>query len=291
MTESRNIAEILADWAATEPSIEAVILIGSRIQKLDDGVWSADKHSDWDFHIVTSNPRQFRHSDWARQLDSLKIRAYAVRSARISGVPKVNIVFPEVEADLVILPAHSLRILKWFLLLRFHLVDSAVRRRLQELAVVIRPGWKFLKGSNQWEPFYRRAIAAVPDPRLTNDDVCQLAEGFVCDYVRICRKIARGEFLAAQRLLHLDLIEVNFRLVHEVRLRAGKRSFPEARRIERVADHEEIAQLSIEDKLDGESLAAAADKIAASCRFLVKTLVGGQWNWPLEIIAGNNKSK
>jgi hypothetical protein len=35
------------------------------------------------------------------------------------------------------------------------------------LAVVIRPGWRFLKGGREWDAFYRRVVAEVDDPRFS----------------------------------------------------------------------------------------------------------------------------
>lgn len=283
MIERANVAAILEAWASTEPSVEALVLIGSRVRGENDGVWRADAHSDWDFHIITSKPQRFVRGEWTRELAPLQVRAYSARAARIGGIPKVNIVFDVEETDLVILPARSLRILKWLFLMGLYSGRPAIYRKLQELAVVIRPGWKFLKGARKWEPFYRRTVAAVLDPRLTNEEIRQLADGFVCDYVSINRKIARGEFLSAQRLLHRDLIEINFRLFHELRLRMGKRSFPEVRRIEFIAEPEAVAELSFEDRLDQKNLHAASEKAAAGCRSLVKKLVGDLWEWPPEI--------
>jgi hypothetical protein len=95
------------------------------------------------------------------------------------------------------------------------------------------------------------------------------------------RKIARGELLTAQRMLHRELAETNFRLLHELKLRRGERSFPEARRIERVAAEAELAAVSVCATLGAEALEAAVDKSAATLCTLMKALVGEGWRWPL----------
>lgn len=275
-----NFADVMAAWAAKEPSIQALVLIGSRVRDRSDEVWRADAHSDWDFHVITSRPQIFMNPAWTRELEGMELKAYVARSARIGGVPKINAVFREAEADFVVLPSRTFRTFKLLTSLGMHRGHARLQRKLQELAVVIRPGWRFLKGKKQWEPFYQRSVSDVSDPRLTDDAVRSLADGFVCDYVCITRKIARGELLAAQRLMHRDLAEVNFRLLHELRLRRGERSFPEVRRIERIATAQETSAVTISANIDATSLQVAVAKSAETCRGMMKALVGETWRWP-----------
>ena len=118
---------------------------------------------------------------------------------------------------------------------------------MQDIAEVIRPGWRFLKGERRWGPLYRQAVAEVTDPHLSDEAVRQLAEGFVCDYVWTQRKMARGEFLTAQRMLHRELAEVNFQLLHELKTRQGERTFTKARRIERITrSPDELASVTVD---------------------------------------------
>jgi hypothetical protein len=222
----------------------------------------------------------FFDSAWTRGLKGLDLAAYVARTSRIGGVPKVNAVFSHSEADFVIIPARKFSLLKFAARFGLHRRSTSVRRSLQELALIVRPGWRFLKGARDWEPLYRRAVADLPDPRLGDEELRQLADGFACDYVGIVRKIERGELAAAQRLLHRDLAEANFRLTHELRLRRDQRSFPEARRIERVASPSELAAVTVDSRLDATSLTAAVQKAAETCRNLMSDLVGARWHWP-----------
>lgn len=270
----------MANWAKAEPSVHALVLIGSRERAARDKIWRADEHSDWDFHVITSRPGMFFDSAWTRQLPGMSLRVYAPRVARIGGVPKVNVIFDGAEADFVVLPLRPFDVLR-------KRSDSAVARRvpsnyqrLQELAVVVRPGWRFLKGARKWEPLYRRAVRHVADPRISDAAACRLADAFACDYVSLQRKIARGELIAAQRLLHRDLVEINFRLLHEIKLRRGERSFPEVRRVERIATKEELEALTIEAAVNVPSLEAALQKSRATCCRFMRDLVGPSWKWP-----------
>jgi hypothetical protein len=275
-----NFGTAMAAWAARESAVSGLVLIGSRERSSRDRIWRADAESDWDFQIITSRPRLFADREWMRNLAGAEVRAYAARAARIGGVPKINVVLAGAEVDFVIIPAGVLQRAKAAVARGQHRGEGRWRRVLQDLAIVIRPGWRFLKGERAWGALYRRVVAEVPDPRIGDGAACRLAEGFVCDYVWIKRKIARGEFLAAQRMLHRELAEMNFRLNHELRLRRSQRSFPEARRIERVASLAELAKISIDARPGSRDLRAALENCARTFRELMSALVGEAWRWP-----------
>src|SRR6185312_16010985 len=207
-------------------------------------------------------------------------RVYVARMTRIGSVPKVNAVFAGTEVDIVVIPTPIIRRHRFLTRIGWHRRKGPVRQFLQDLAVVVRPGFRFLKDTGNWDAFYRFAVNAVTDARVSNDAAKVIADGFVCDYVWTVRKIARGEYFAAQRMLHRELMEANFRLLHELKLRRGERTFPEARRIERVAQPEELARLSTATSLEAATLSGALEKSAQACRELMRGLVGEGWAWP-----------
>ena len=161
-----------------------------------------------------------------------------------------------------------------------HRTSAEFVRTVQDLAVVIRPGWRFLKGADEWEPFYRKVVNEVVDPRLGDAQIMNLAEGFVCDFIWTRRKIVRGELIAAQRMLHRSLAETNLQLLHELKLRRGERSFPEGRRAELVLSRDELKLLSVEARLERASLTKSLQEAANACRSLVAALIGDAWRWP-----------
>ena len=268
-------------WAERTPAVEGLVLIGSRERATSDDVWSADAQSDWDFQIITSRPAMFADGAWTRELPGFDLKVYAPRVARIGGVPKINALFVGAEADFVVLPARLLRLTKLAVALGLHRGEGKTRRALQDLAVVIRPGWRFLKGGVTWDPLFRRIVNEVADARLDDRAVCGLADVFVCESVWMRRKLERGELGAAQRMLHRELAETNFRLLHELRLRRGERSFPEARRIERVLDGPELDAVSVAATLDAVALRKALEKSEATLRMLMAALVEERWRWPV----------
>jgi len=280
MSKQPDFGEAMARWADQNQAISGLVLIGSRERPDTDKLWRADAHSDWDFQVITSKPKQFENALWTRDISGFELRAYAVRTAIIGGVPKVNAVFSKAEADFVIIPTTSARLLRLCIWLGLHKKEGRVRRHVQDLAEVIRPGWRFFKGEKRWGGLYRRAVDDVTDPRLCDEDLRHIADGFVCDYVWIVRKLARGELLAAQRILYRELFEADLRLLHELRLRRGQRSFTKARRLEGIADSDELDGVKVETDCEVASLRNAVEKSAATCRGLMQALVGDTWRWP-----------
>lgn len=274
-----NLAERVAAWAGQEPTVKGLVLIGSRIHSDETGLRRADPNSDWDFQVITSRPSMFLQQAWTISLGTA-VRTYAVRNTVIGRVPKIAAIFDDGEADFVIIDARTLRLGRWLLSLGLHRRSARLRRSLQDLALIVRPGWRFLKDSSNWDGFYRRLISEVEDPRLSDADSKALADGFVCDYVWTIRKIERGELLAAQRMLHRSLAEANIRLLHEIKLRKHQMTFPEGRRAEFVLNESELSSLSVNAIPERGALLSAVDKSASSCRDLMQTLLGNAWRWP-----------
>jgi hypothetical protein len=275
-----DLGRTLTAWARREPAVSGLTLIGSRVRPAADAVWRVDRHSDWDFQVITSRPERFLDRAWTRELPGLELIAYGVRRARIGGVPKVNLVFAGAEADLVILPESDLGTLQKEMAAGRHRRPGPVRSALQDLALIIRPGWRFLHGARAWGPMFRRVVADIPDPRLDDAAVRNLAECFWCDLLWIRRKLARGECVAAQRLLHLSLAETNLRLLHELRLRRGQLTFPEGRRLEKVAPPAAAGLATVSARPTAKNLGTAAERAARNCTALVRALVGREWTPP-----------
>lgn len=265
-------------WSAAESAIVAVVLFGSRAR---ESMASADGWSDLDVQVVTTRPDVFFSRQWTAVFSGRTVWAYVVRPAS-GGVKKVTVMFsPGQELDVVVVPAAKLRVARVAVALGLHRNVPAVARALNEMATVLRSGHRVIKGGRGWASFYARVIGEVRGTRLDDEEVRALAEEFFCDWWWVQQKVARGELVAAQRVLHRSLIEINFRLLHECRLRAGDVSFREARRVERIVTAGQLAGISIESRLDPVSLKAAAEKCAATCKGLVHGLIGDAWRWPL----------
>ncbi|MEO6244586.1 MAG: hypothetical protein ABIQ12_04045 [Opitutaceae bacterium] len=262
--------------------MKALVLIGSQARN-QGAIGSADAHSDWDFQIVTSRSALFGDRNWIAKTGLPEPLAYAVRLGRLARVGKATAVFRQGTMDLVLLPASQLRIARW--LLRLGLLSGIERALdpLRELSLVLGGGHRLLKGGKGWATFFQRIAAEIPPARLSDGNILAMAEAFVCDYVSTWDKISRGEFIAAQRWLHAQLAETNFRFFYELRLRHGLPTFHDARRIELLGDVKWGPAVMISAAPNAQSLGAAIEKSAATFRELVAALIDSRWQWPREL--------
>jgi hypothetical protein len=280
MASTGDFGEILSVWAAGESTVSGLALIGSRERAAADPVWSADAHSDWDFYVITSRPALFANRVWAAGLPGQELRHYVHHRTTDSRAPKVCAFFAGAEVDLVILSLPMMRLVRLLVAAGIHRRKGFSRRGLRAIAEVIRPGWKFLKGGAQWDPLFQRIVTEIPDPRMSDSDAILTANVLVGNYVWIRRKLARGEIVAAQRMIHREMAEANLRLLHELRLRRGERSFEKGRRIERVAPPGDMALVTVSARCDPGELETALERSAESCRLIMRGLVGNNWSWP-----------
>ncbi len=277
---TKDFSQTLTEWANCQTAIEGLVLIGSRQRPASAQLEVADAQSDWDFHVITRDLTRFLSSDWTKELPGYKLRAYSVRTAVIGGTPKVAAIFDGADVDLVLIPVSGIRIIRWAGRMRLHRKPSWTQRRMQNVAEVIRPGWRFLKDTGGWGAFYQKAVDEVSDPWFTDPQLLQIAEGVVCDGVWVRRKIARGELRTAQRTIYREIWEANLQLHHELRHRQGEKTFTKARRIERIAPPAELAALTVVAEPEPASLTAALEHCEATCRDLMGQLVGDGWKWP-----------
>jgi hypothetical protein len=272
-----RIGERVEEWARRQDHVELLVAIGSRV-RAPGAVGAADDRSDWDYQIASSRPEILDRSAWLSAL-GVEVHAYAVRIGRLGSSAKISVVTDRGELDLVILPAEALRVLTTAMSRPASSWPPQLLPALTDLATVLAGGFRVLKGEAAYGPLLARIARKVPVTRLDDAAVRLEAEGFVCDYVSTWRKVERGEWIAAQRWLHHQLAETNLRLLHELRLRRGGASFPDGRRLERLA--EPLAdELTIRATPDAESLRAALPRCADAHRRLVEALLGDTWRWP-----------
>jgi len=136
------------------------------------------------------------------------------------------------EADFVILSHWEVRVAAMALALpgTAPFWPGALSAGVASLRVVAAPGWKVIKGGGAWERRYSR-IAPVSLP-LTRDEFDRLCGEFWTQLVWAAKKAERGEFRAAQRALHLHLVENSLRMLQEEALLEGRAALPLGRRAE-----------------------------------------------------------
>lgn len=281
MNAPADFKAALEAWAGRERSVAALVLFGSRERDPADAVWRPDAVSDWDLQAISRDTLRFATPAWTRGLGAGEPRLYVKRRSIFATGFRVDAVFDGPQINLLVFPAAELRLFRCLMALGVHRCQGWVRHALAQFAHLVRPGWRFLKDAGGWERMYRRALAEIPDPRLSDEKVIGMADGFVSDHRWACQKLARGELLAAQRMLHQELAETNFWLLYECRLRSGERAFERARRLERTATAEELACVRVSAVCEPAALAAALEASAEGCRRLMRRLVGERWAWPM----------
>lgn len=137
-----------------------------------------------------------------------------------------------------------------------------VQVALNEFATCLHSGYYFIKGKREWGDFYAQVALEMSGVRLTDAEIKNLANAFLCDLLWVFQKIQRGEFSAAQYQLHRSLSETNFRFMRELRLRRGMPlpSFGLARRIEKILSPDELVWVQVDARLARNELHKAAWK-------------------------------
>jgi predicted nucleotidyltransferase len=253
------------------PAVRVVTLFGSHARAANDS------ESDIDLQIITARPEQFHDSSWLEPMPCALL-AYGLRPA--SGrVVKATAVFAPGEVDIVVLPLFRVQLARAVVRLGLHRRSMRLRRVLGDLAIVLRPGYRVLKGSTRWAQFFAKIVSEVPDPRFSDVDVVHLADCAFADYISLRRKISRGELIAAQRWLHVHLVETNLKLMHERQLRAGGMSFHDGRRVEQTWTSAQLEQVRVNARLDASELLAAANLAIGTTHLLVWQLTGSFPRW------------
>jgi predicted nucleotidyltransferase len=274
-----TLLDSLREWLKDQADVRVAAVFGSHARALSGEGQPADPWSDVDLQIVTTRPGRYRDRAWTAQLKGQELHAYAVRPV-FGGVQKVTALFSGGEADFVIIPYRRLWLGRLAFSLGLHRHVAGIQRGLGEFALVMSFGQKVLKGGPGWQRFYTRAVQEIPLAHLTDEEARSLGEGAYVDANSILGKLARGEYVAVQRWLHRSLIETNFRIMHELRVRRGLVSYPDGRRVEQLLSPAELAMVRFEVGLDETSLRAAIFASLAGTRKLLTELTGKVPTWP-----------
>jgi hypothetical protein len=258
-----------------QPDVRVVTLFGSVARG------EGDEQSDLDFQIVSRRPRVFRRSNWLKSIND-KVVAYAHRPASGGAEKATAILRSGGELDVVVIPWVRAELARRAVVFGLHRRLPKLGRRLADMALVIRPGYRVLVGGKPWEIFFARVVAEVKDPELSDEAVAQIAACAYADYVSIERKLARGELMAAQRWLHVHLAEANFKLTHECRVRKGLKSYHDARRAEKILSEEESRTVAISATLTNRELANAARNTMVSIREKFRQITGHSPDWTID---------
>jgi hypothetical protein len=280
---SRSLLAAVTAWIETKKAIEAAVLFGSHARARANPA-AADQWSDIDLHVVTSSPAALQQLDWARLLPGQRFCLQVVRPAT-GGVNKLTVVFREGELDLVLVPTQQLELARTALASGFKAESAGpLRSALNSMSTVMSGGYRFLKGEGAWGAFYAAVVAELPGFRISDDEARQMADAFLCEHLWVLQKLERGELIAAQRILHRSLVETNVVLLHEAKLRAGRPSYQQARRVEQLASPSELRRVRASARLSRAELRQAAGEALAGLKATMRKLVP-EWRIPAGIRA------
>lgn len=241
MTAPEFEARLVA-WARQQPDIEALVLAGSRA--LASG--GADSWSDWDFHLITTVPGRYQHTDWLAEIAPCWC-AHAELTPR--GVVKVSAVFNQgLEADFVPLPVWQMKLVyagmkhpdwaRW--------MPAKLRRGIHETRkFMLGSGYRLLIDASDWERRFSALAMDWVDAGLSAKDFVGHTEAFWQKAVWIFKKIVRPEPRSAMHWLHLLVVHHVYALLEEEARLAGREPRPEARKAEQWLDETRLRQTAI----------------------------------------------
>jgi hypothetical protein len=261
----------LSHWINQENAIRSAVLFGSHARPQTHTA-AADALSDIDLHLVVDSPKKILTLDWRSTLPGLTLDFKVARSAS-GGVAKLSLSFTNGEADLVLVPTYRMRTAHFLTTLRIQRKFGQIDSALNALATVISGGYRFLKGEDRWGHFYRTIVENQPGFRVSDSQAHRMAEDYIYDMLWVMKKLKRGELIAAQRILHRSLLETNVILLHELRIRQGKITFQQARRVELLLSPIEINAIRVSSPLETTSLRQAVRQSFDGLQLIMRGLV------------------
>ncbi|HRE84087.1 MAG TPA: nucleotidyltransferase domain-containing protein [Opitutaceae bacterium] len=259
-------------------NIKVAVLFGSYARLLKGTGDTPDQYSDIDVQLLVTKPQYFKDSSWLASLFATEVISASYRSV-FGGARKAVIMFDGGSIDAVILPYRLLYIAK--LLHRAHAYrwSKKFQTRMENFSDLMRFDHVVIKGNADWEKFYKEAGTLGKRLKLNTPEILKMS-AVVCEETHaILGRIERGELIAAQRLLHQEIVEVNIKLLHELRERSGLKTYHRGRRAECTLRPEELALISVNASCNRLELKTAAIAMLKANATLVRELTGTAPKW------------
>lgn len=245
---------LIVAWARSQPDIQALIQIGSRVQVGGH----VDEWSDWDFHVISSRPQKYYSTDWVAEIAPV----WCVNVERsIRGRIKVTAIFDKgLEVDFVPLVAWQMKLVYWGMRHpgRAAWMPKLLVRGIQETrTILLNSGYRVWIGGERWERRLTALSVAWPSRRMCLEEFNRHTAAFWQKAVWVTKKIARPEPRSAMHWLHRLVLEHVYCMLEEEAWLAGRSGRPEALKAEKWLDSKRLQQTSIETSVDPKKIAAA----------------------------------
>ncbi len=261
------------EWLNSNAEVAAAVVFGSASRSSNS---NAVKAHDIDLHLVISSERAITATDWESTFPHDGF-CLAVHRPASGGVSKITVLFLSGQLDLVLVPKLPLMEVSRRFYNNENASDPSLTAALNEMATCLHSGYFFIKGEEVWAPFYKD-VALLPGVRLSNDDLCTLADCFLADALWVAQKATSGEIIAAQNALHCKLSSCCLRLYREFKLRRGERllSFGLGRHVESMESPEILPSLTINANAEDFAIKRECQKTLNTVSVLM-TSMGIKW--------------
>lgn len=276
-----RLLALCKEWSASERHVASLVLFGShaRNRSSNDG---PDQWSDIDLHMIASRQSSLITAGLIGALPLGQPLMQLSRSTQ-GGAVKYTVIYREISIDLVVVSLFQARMARAILHSGLYRKFPRAKVGLLKLSTILKGGFLFLKGERSWKSFYV-TVSKLPGVRLADDDAMALANSSIAEILGIRNKVKRGELIAAQRSVHQIVFETNAILLHELRLRAGNRSFEQARRLEMLLPPQELSWVEVDARLQIQDLMRATDKLFVGLIYIMNELVPS-WKPPEDLVA------
>lgn len=234
-----KFAIVLKELASPE-SVHCAVLFGSYARSLFQRGQAADYLSDIDVQFIIDAPERFESRMWMPESLLRCCNSYFVRDVP-GGGRKAAIRFAEISVEVVFIGLMRMRIARMMLRVPKLRSCGVLKSRLLPLSDIMRYEHVIVKGGVEWARFYRNIASVGGRCSLSNRDAKRMVKCAIVDGRSALAKLARGERYAAIRVLRCIILETNFRLVNEIRERAGLPALHRGRRIEAYLNRVEIS--------------------------------------------------
>lgn len=264
------------EWLREADYIRSAVLFGSSARQSCGGTSTTASFADIDFHVIVRRPRCLRDLNWSHAMPKSDF-CMAVWRPASGGVKKCTAVFSSGQIDLVVVPELLMYMVRVGMILGLHRRDGRLRAALNEMAVCLHGGYRFVRGERSWGKVYS-AVAGLPGPRLSDEEIEVRANAALADILWVLQKLESGEVVAAQFVLHSRIVDATLRLLRELRLRESLPlpSFGLGRKLELILEQEQYRSICVNSLANARDLECATRELLSGMCAIVKRLLP---NW------------